>query len=827
MESLSKPSRFGDYFLHAKIAQGGMADVFMATSSKTELTGSFVAIKKLLPHLNSNKAFVDLLIHEAKISVLLNHPGIAHVYDLGSYKSEFFIAMEYVHGKSLDRVLEKIASKKAPRPSLELATFIILDVLKALSFAHQLQDAKGRELNIIHRDVSPGNILLGYSGDIKLADFGIATAAGRLKAGFAQTAMGKLAYMAPEQAVNDPALRASDLYSLCVVYFELLTGQLPFQAENANQLLKKVIDGRMTDISVVGQNIPKGLRDIINIGLNKSSRKRFQTGPELFNHIVDFFKQERQTDFTAKATRDYYRKKLTEYLRLAFEQEVIHEIAIVQRTLASTSQIEEFKITAPQGISNHEFAEMEKTVVEADVSNEVTRHFPLTKAERERIMSGLRPEEAISTGTTGRIIDSSQMETDDLFDSPTVLNEEISADSSALRRISVRDALAKSSLNRHDKETLNQQLPAMEIVTLKALDEFERSTFSGNLQEDVETRSRNREALLQEIEEIRLSESKKKDQNSVSQVDPTRVSEATPRSTNSNVKSMSDRLSARKTQRVSPSKHKIAAILSLGLLAVIAASIYFGSSVLKLSFSPFATEGLHPTQNVYLRLVGEAQPDQQRRFKELVIDRNIQQVTEFFNLEFTRYTGEVKSVLQITASEPGVLISGLSQQANAARILSTPELFDFLNLSGFKRPPDSKVIYVYLYPSGSGKPSLQAFPKEYLGNTPSEIGAVFSPADDSQDFELSLYLARQIAKIFGASDKRDPSSGLPLNPEGLADPLLKPTFPQNKGELMAIGIPQSPLEKRSPQNLREIVIGPQTAYELGWIDRSKKSELMP
>jgi serine/threonine protein kinase len=827
MESLSKPGRFGDYVLHAKIAQGGMADVYMATSSKTELTGSFVAIKKLLPHLNSNKAFVDLLIHEAKISVLLNHPGITHVYDLGSHKSEFFIAMEYVHGKSLDRVLEKISSKQAPKLSLELATFIILDVLKALSFAHQLQDSKGRELNIIHRDVSPGNILLGYSGDIKLADFGIATAAGRLQAGFAQTAMGKLAYMAPEQAVNDPAIRASDLYSLCVVYFELLTGQLPFHAENANQLLKKVIDGRMTDISVVGQNIPKVLKDIINIGLNKSSRKRFQSGPELFNNIVDFFKQERQIDFTAKATRDYYRKKLTEYLRVAFEQEVIQEIDIVQKTLASTSKIEEFKITAPQGISRKEFAEMEKTVVEADVSDEVTRHFPLTKAERERIMSGLRPEEAISTGTTGRIMNAADQGSDDIFNSPTMLNDEVSADSSSLRRISVRDALSKSSLNRHEKETLNQQLPAMEIVTLKALDEFERITFSGNSQEDVETRARNREELLQEIEEIRQSESKRKDKNAVSQVDPTRVAEITQRKSNANVKSLSDRLSARKSQQVSRSSFKTAALISFGLLAMAAGAIYLSSLFVDFSLSPFLAEKLQPTQGVYLRIVGEAQPDQQRRFKELVISRNIQQVTEFFNLEFTRYTGEVKAVLQITASEPGVLISGLSQQSNAARILSTPELFDFLNLSGFKYPSGSKVIFVYLYPSDSGKTSLQAFPKEYLGSERSDLGAVFSPTDESQEFEVSLYLARQIAKLFGASDKRDPNSGLPLNPEGLADPRLKPIFPQNKAELMAIGIPQSPLEKRSPQNLREIVIGPQTAYELGWIDRSKKNELMP
>jgi hypothetical protein len=260
---------------------------------------------------------------------------------------------------------------------------------------------------------------------------------------------------------------------------------------------------------------------------------------------------------------------------------------------------------------------------------------------------------------------------------------------------------------------------------------------------------------------------------------------------------------------------------------IAAVAAYFGSVFVDLGSSKLFSKGLQPTQNIYLRLVGEAQPDQQRRFKELVVQKTIQQVSEFFNLEFTRYTGEVKPVLQITASDPGVLISGLSQQANAARILSTPELFDFLNLSGFKRPADSTIIYVYLYPQDPNKPSLQTFPKEYLGEDRSSLGAVFVPASESQEFQVSLYLARQIARLFGASDKRDASSGLPLNPEGLADPLLKPTFPQSKAEVMAIGIALSPLEKQEPQTLKEVVIGPQTAYELGWIDGSKKRELMP
>jgi len=819
MESFAKPLRFGDYLLRAKIAQGGMAEVFMATSTKPELATNFIAIKKLLPHLNSNKAFVDLLIHEAKISVLLNHPGIVHVYDLGSYKSDFFIAMEYIHGKSLDRLLEKLKAGKCRKPSIELASYIILEVLKALSFAHQLNDIKGRDLNIIHRDISPGNILLSYSGDVKLADFGIATAAGRLQAGFTQTAMGKLVYMSPEQAVNDPVVRASDIYSLCVVYFELLTGQLPFQAENVNLLLKKVIDGRITDISVVGGNIPKELRDLISLGLNKSPRKRFQSCPELYLALVDFFKDKFQIDFSDKSTREAFRKKLTEYLRVSFESEIVQEIEIVQSALISTETQEQFKTTAPQDVKAVETQEWESTIVSADLSNEATRHFPLTQAERERILKGLPPEEALQSTGTDAARSSPAGSDDDIFFAPTIVDGSVSADSSAFRRISAHERLSNSSLRRDQKEDLTKHLPALEIVTAEDLDTFERQTFSGEVTDDAETRPRNREEILKEIEAIRVSE--------------TRLNPTLERRSDSARKSEPPKVSAAKervSQSPSSGKQRKLAIIAgavLSLAALSALGLFFGPQVISQIGNPFSTTKLLPTEKVHLRIIGEAQPDQQRRFKSVTVPNIIKQVTDFFNLEYTRYTGDVKPTLEISTSEPGVLISGLSKQSNAVKIMSSEELFEFLNISGFKRPADSKVVFVYLYPHNPTKPAGFSFPREYLGRRIQNSGAIFSAAHESDETLSSIHLARQIAALFGATDKRDPRSGLPLSPEGLADPRLEPLFPQTKAELMALEIALSPLEKKMPESLSELSIGPQTAYELGWISRSQLSELMP
>ena len=826
MEALPKPLRFGDYFLQAKIAQGGMADVFIATSVKEKFSHDFVAIKKLLPHLNSNKAFVDLLIHEAKVSVLLNHPNIAHVFDLGSYKSEFFIAMEYVHGKSLDRLIDKTRSKEGLKIHPEIATYIVLEVLRALSFAHHLKDAKGRDLDIVHRDLSPGNILLSYSGDVKLTDFGIATAAGRLQSGFTQSTLGKLVYMPPEQAVNDPVIRASDLYSLGVVYFEMLTGQLPFQAENQNQLLKKIIDGRTTDMSVIGHLIPSGLRDIIGVNLNKSTRKRFQSGPELYHAIVEFFKQDRQVDFSSKVTRDYFRKKLTELLRTSFESEIVKEIEIVQKTMQSVAPPEELIKTSPQTIPANLSEAFEATTVEADVSNEITRHFPLTQAERSRILAGLPPEKAIqSTGTHGFSSSTQESFADDIFAADTVFDGEISAESSALRRISAKDRLANSSLKRDQKEALSQQLPAVEIVTAADMESFERSTFGNAELANTATRALNRDSIFKDFEAIRQSESKLKSKQRNSDQQQRQSHPAARASAVSN--KQNERVSSRSTHRTSKSGRlgvitALIALVSIGITAV-----YYGNDLFSWLASSFSSQALLPTERVHLRIVGEAQPDQQRQFKTLVIEKNIRYVTDFFNSEYTRYTGEVKAVLDLTASDPGVLISGLSQQTNASTILSSEALFDFLNISGFKRPAGSKILFIYLYPQNADGKISPSFPREYVGARSQPTGAVFSPADESQGEINAVFIARQIASIFGASDKRDPNSGLPINPEGLADPTLKPIYPQNKAELMAFEIALSPLEKKSPESLKDIVIGPKTAYELGWISKMKFNQLMP
>jgi len=806
MEAFSESVEFGPYRLKAKIAQGGMADVLLATCSKKEFQGQFIAVKRLLPHLNSNKAFVELLIHEAKIGVLLNHPGIAQVYDLGSHKSEFFIAMEYIHGKSLDRVLERIKNQTAPRLPAEISTYIILELLRALSFAHQLKDSKGRELNIIHRDVTPGNILLGYRGEVKLVDFGIATAESRLQHGFSQSAMGKIAYISPEQAVNDPVLKASDIYSLGVVYYELLSGQLPFQAENANALLKKVIEGRITDLKMTGPAIAQGLRDIVTNCLNKSSRKRVQSCPELFQLIIEHFKRTMEIDFSSRATREYYKKKLCEYLRAVFEADMISEIEVVQKALQEEPSNESLKATAPQIIPasiEQAMDDHDSTVFEADHTDEATRHYPLTETERKKILMGLPPREVIERQAF--VEPTRKSETPHaVFNLATIPEYDLAEENSSLRRVSIKEKLAISSLNKDQKETLKDLSPSMEISSQQDLEAFEQSTFSGApLLGDIETRPLNRADIQKDFEEIERNQT----WHPVSSVTKKQPKSFKTPPISGPRETMAPRMRESKSWMVWSASSLIAVIVG-------AAMIWGLQSIYTFSSKP----ALLPTKTIYLAVTGEVSAGKMLELSNLW-RADIQKLSAWFNEEYRRISGRNEEVMRIQLGEPEALIRGISAQSAPLDLMKSGEIFNFLKPVGAKRKlPFDSMIFLYLYPYDDQTPNNLSFPSEFSGNRPDQRGIVFAPAYSSKKFEILLNVAREIAFLYGARDRRDPGLNIPLNPEGMADPNKKPLFPQFKAELMGKYIALSSLQKKEPVSFDELVIGPATAIDLGWKD---------
>lgn len=837
MEAFKDEKTFGPYQLHAKIAEGGMAEVILGTSQQKEYHGQFLAIKRLRPHLNSNKPFVNLLIHEAKIGVLLNHPGIATVYDLGSYKSEFFLTMEYVHGKSLDRILERVTQSKSPRLSVEVATYITLEILRALAFAHELKDSKGRDLNIIHRDISPGNILLSYRGEVKLADFGIATAESRLQPNFSNTPLGKLAYMSPEQVVNDPVVRASDLYSLGVVYYQMLSGQLPFHAENPNALYKKVIDGRVTDLRLTGPTISPGLRDIVNKCLNRSSAKRYQTAPELYQTLVEHFNSEYELDFNSKAIRQYYKKKLSEYMRAAFESEIIQEIEITQDCLKRGEKKEDFKVTAPQDLKrlsdfSQEVSAPEATVYQEDLTNENTRNFPLTEEERNRIIKGLPVKEVIAAGRKQAEAKAGRTSG---FDMQTIPEYDLVAQDSTLKRISVEDKLKLSSLDRDQKETLKQQVPLIEISSEVELEKFEENTFSDKRPaaeaDPQSTRAMSKDEIIRDFKKIQASGL---DEETV--YDPgVEKNKAKPpertsgRTSLGNIKKFK---TVERTSIVEVKENRSAQkrwILTTALICCLLGGVYWVAE-----FSPFRSISqerlaLTTPQTLDLVFFGEGPLELQSKFVANLKESNdsISGIESIFENEFKRYRNETQKIVSLNLIESIVVPSRLSAEAQAPELIRSDRIFDYFERMGV-RPPQSQnpAIYIYLYTFDPSSTQSAALPDQFMGPRSKKRGVVFAPAHSSKRLFVLESLAREIAFLYGAQDREDPMTRLPAVPHGLANPKEVPLFPQSKAELTGRNIAISSIQVRPITSLSEIVIGPQTAYELGWIDRAKRDELL-
>jgi eukaryotic-like serine/threonine-protein kinase len=222
---------YGKYFLLERLATGGMGEVFLARQEGPAGFEKILVVKKILNHLTDNKEFVELFLGEARLAARMNHRNIVQVFELGEQQGTYFIAMEYVAGKSLREVIDA-AQKRKERIPAEIARAIAEQICDGASYAHNLTDITGRSLNIIHRDLNPQNVLLGFGGDVKVIDFGIAkseistvkTEAGLIK--------GKFVYMSPEQSLAKPLDKRSDVFAIGITLYEMLCGQNPFHKSN-------------------------------------------------------------------------------------------------------------------------------------------------------------------------------------------------------------------------------------------------------------------------------------------------------------------------------------------------------------------------------------------------------------------------------------------------------------------------------------------------------------------------------------------------------------------------------------------------------------------
>ncbi|ATB42870.1 Serine/threonine-protein kinase Pkn6 [Cystobacter fuscus] len=330
---------FGRYELLRKLATGGMGQVFLARQTGPVGFQKLLVVKRLLPHLSEDPEFIHMFLDEARIAGVLNHPNIAQIYDLGDVDGVLYIAMEYVHGEAVSQVNVHARQRKGGLP-LGLKCRIIADAAAGLGHAHQARTPSGRKLGLIHRDVSPQNVLVGFNGNVKLIDFGVAKAVGKLSQTVVGTIKGKHAYMSPEQARGEELDARSDVYGLGTVFYELLTHQRLFKRDTDMATLKAVVGARVLPPSEVVPGVPKSLDAVVMKALARRREERFQSAGDFQLALEDFLVSERLAGTQAHLTafmKELYATELEEE-RFASEPTVIQFDPRLSREISSSSE---------------------------------------------------------------------------------------------------------------------------------------------------------------------------------------------------------------------------------------------------------------------------------------------------------------------------------------------------------------------------------------------------------------------------------------------------------------------------------------------------------
>jgi serine/threonine-protein kinase len=321
--------KFGRYFLLDHLAQGGMAEIFRARLASSDGAGRIIVIKRIQGGFGANKEFLQMFKSEIKVTMGFNHPNIVQLYDFGEENDQPFIAMEWMDGRNLRQLTTRFAELKQPFP-VELVSYIIEQSAAGLHYAHSFKDKiTGTPLNIVHRDISPQNILVSFEGGVKVIDFGIAKATTNVESTRAGVIKGKPSYLSPEQISGETLDGRSDIFALGAVFWELLTGRKLFAGDSDLAVLK-LIESCQTHVkppSTLNPKIPKELDYIVLRTLAKQKEKRFQTAEELqralHKFLFSYMPEFNPSDLSFHA-RDLFKNEIVEDRKL---MQKLHEKA--------------------------------------------------------------------------------------------------------------------------------------------------------------------------------------------------------------------------------------------------------------------------------------------------------------------------------------------------------------------------------------------------------------------------------------------------------------------------------------------------------------------
>ena len=290
-EATQEPVLFGKYTLLRRIASGGMAELFLALQRSVAGFEKLVVIKRILPSVNKDSEFIELLMHEAKVAATLTHPNLVQTFDVGQVDGTYYIAMEHIHGEDVRGVVRQMRKKGVTSFPPEHALFIAMGVCAGLAYAHEQRTIDGQPMKLVHRDISPQNIVVTYSGDVKIVDFGVAQShSSREEKG---SIKGKVPYMSPEQVRAERLDHRSDIFAVGVVLYELTTGRRLFKAGTDKDTARLIVDGVVPLPSSVVANYPKDLEQIVMVALRTDRDARYSSARAMQEDLEKFAREHR------------------------------------------------------------------------------------------------------------------------------------------------------------------------------------------------------------------------------------------------------------------------------------------------------------------------------------------------------------------------------------------------------------------------------------------------------------------------------------------------------------------------------------------------------
>lgn len=294
-QDIKSMQRIGPYILQRKVARGGMAELFLADYVRRDGFRRKVAVKRILPHLAGNKDFINMFTREARLAALLQHPNIVQIFDYGKIENAYFIAMEYIDGKNLGEILSAMNRGL----TVEQTVFIILQICKGLDYSHTKRDDKGKAFHIVHRDISPQNMLISYQGEVKISDFGISKARSEPSLTQAGVVKGKLAYLSPEQALGESINQQADIYSLGLVFYETLTGKRVYKFSSDIEAIRTIPKKDIDPLIKSMPDLPEEVNRIVMKCLEKDKDSRYQDVSALYTDLLACKKELKFTFDTA------------------------------------------------------------------------------------------------------------------------------------------------------------------------------------------------------------------------------------------------------------------------------------------------------------------------------------------------------------------------------------------------------------------------------------------------------------------------------------------------------------------------------------------------